>query len=202
MDLFLVKEAFADDPEVLLDELGLEYENKGHRLTVLCPFHTDNHLGNAVISNGHFHCFACNASGDCFSLVREVLGMSFPDAVIFCAQVYGLQLTYEEDMTVVRLRLSKREAECLMFPKTAISLKKILKTDENAYKKIVLMQADKMLKKYRDIISNYGKRDAKEAYMVCRLYEEWSPNTYIEITREATLRIQVLLELKERMKKI
>lgn len=200
MDLEIVKEAFADDPELLLDELGIEYKSQNHRLSVLCPFHSDNHLGSAFINNGHFHCFACNTSGDCFSLVQEVMRMTFPEAVIFCAQVYGLRLTYEENPTTVKLRLSKRENECLMFPKTVISLNKILKTDEQAYKKIVLEQADKMLKKYKDIITLYGKRDAKEAYMVCRLYKNWSPNTYVEITREAMSRIHVLMDLKERMK--
>lgn len=200
MDLDIVKEAFADDTETLLDEIGLEYEKQGHRLTVLCPFHADNHLGNAGIINGHFHCFACNASGDCFSLVRETLGMSFPDAVKFCSQVYGIQLSNEENTAIVKLRLSKKENEALMFPKTSIGLGRILKADTNAYKKIVLVQADKMLKKYDEIIRQFGKRDAEKAYIVCRLIDNWTPNTFVEITRDVQERIEVLKNLKERMK--
>lgn len=201
MDLTVIKEAFADDPEALLDELGLEYKTQSHRLTVLCPFHADNHLGNAVINNGHFHCFACNTSGDCFSIVQRVLNLSFRDAVNFCAGVYGVQVTQEETSFDVSLRLKKAEMEALMFPKTAISLSKVLKTDAEAYKSIVCKQADLMIRKYQDVISNFGSRGANKAFLVCRLYEEWTPNTYVDIKRESENKIKVLNDLKRRMLK-
>lgn len=199
-DLELIKDAFADDPEVLLDELGIEYQVRGGRLGVLCPFHSDRHIGNAIINNGHFRCFACGASGDCFSLVQQELGYSFPDAVKYCAQVYSITSSVvTEDISIVKLRLNKQEQEALMFPKTSISLSRVLKTDKEAYKSIVCQQADKMMHVYQDIISNFGKRDAEKAYIICRLVENWTPNTYVEITRESESRIQVLKDLKRRI---
>lgn len=198
MDLTIIKEAFADNPEELLDELGIEYQVRNLRLWLICPFHSDNHLGNAIITNGRFRCFACGSTGDCFSLVQQELGYTFPEAVKYCAQVYGI-IEQNDDAKLIKLRLTKQETEALSLPRTAIGLSKVLKTDEKAYRSIICQQADKMICVYQDIISNFGKRDAEKAYIICRLVDNWTPNTYVEITRESENRIQVLKDLKRRI---
>ncbi|MBZ8132183.1 DNA primase [Afifella sp. IM 167] len=58
-----------------------------------CPFHGEKtpsfHADNR---RGHYHCFGCGVSGDHFTFLVELDGMSFPEAVTELAREAGLQL--------------------------------------------------------------------------------------------------------------
>lgn len=56
---------------------------------ILCPFHSDNNPSCSV-SNDLYHCFACHASGDVFTLVMGLEGLTFPRAVDQLAGWAGL----------------------------------------------------------------------------------------------------------------
>ncbi|WP_026380037.1 DNA primase [Afifella pfennigii] len=58
-----------------------------------CPFHGEKtpsfHADNR---RGRYHCFGCGASGDHFTFLTELEGMSFPEAVKDLAETAGLPL--------------------------------------------------------------------------------------------------------------
>ena len=50
-------------------------------LVGLCPFHNEKTGSFTVYPDQHFHCFGCNAHGDCIDFVRELRNLEFTDAV-------------------------------------------------------------------------------------------------------------------------
>jgi len=76
----------------VLREHGVELVKKGVNLLGLCPFHDDRHLGSFVVNERKniYHCFSCGAHGDAVKLLRELDGMSYPDALRHLAAMYGI----------------------------------------------------------------------------------------------------------------
>jgi DNA primase len=65
--------------------------------TGLCPFHkekTGSFSVNAV--DGYFYCFGCHATGDIFTFVMRMDGLSFPEAVRAVATKAGVPLPKRE----------------------------------------------------------------------------------------------------------
>lgn len=76
----------------------------GGRLFAICPFHHEKTGSFHVRDGGKFyHCFGCGASGNVFGFVMKVLGISFPEAVEFIAQKYGV--------TVIRTQVKKGNSD-------------------------------------------------------------------------------------------
>ncbi len=71
-----------------------------------CPFHGEKtpsfHADNR---RGRYHCFGCGASGDHFTFVTELDGLSFPEAVSQLAEEAGLPLPARDPQA------ERREAE-------------------------------------------------------------------------------------------
>lgn len=194
-DLTVIKDAFADSPEALLETLGLEYRHRGSRIELLCPFHSDNHIGNAMLKDGRFFCFACNSYADCFGLVRQVNECSFQDAIKLIAEIYGI--TVEDNRQQLSpYSLSRVEREALQFPKTYITLSRVLASNEEWYKEVIINRAKQMLEKYEKIISLYGARDGDEAYL---LTKHCGANvvTFTSIKRECEDKIRILKYIME-----
>ncbi|WAL41012.1 DNA primase [Brevibacterium sp. BRM-1] len=63
----------------------------------LCPFHDERtpsfHVRPQV---GMYHCFGCGESGDVFSFLQKLDGLTFVEAVERLAERAGVQLTYED----------------------------------------------------------------------------------------------------------
>lgn len=66
---------------------------KGKDWWACCPFHHEKtpsfHIHEA---RGYYHCFGCGAHGNVFDFVQEMRGGSFSDAVIYLADLTGVQL--------------------------------------------------------------------------------------------------------------
>lgn len=84
-------------PSRVAERLGLAIVRRGPHPTALCPFHTDTDPSLVLYDQDdgpggrpHFHCYACNAHGDVFHLVQQVLQTSFPEAVAWLATVVGV----------------------------------------------------------------------------------------------------------------
>ena len=77
--------------DVLRDH-GVELFKKGTSLLGLCPFHDDRHLGSFVVNERKniFYCFSCGAHGDAVTVLRELDGLSYPDALRVLAAMYGI----------------------------------------------------------------------------------------------------------------
>ena len=71
-------------------------KKKGSSFFGLCPFHQEKTPSFSVNPElGIFKCFGCGAGGDVFRFVREVEGMSFPEAVRTLAEKEGIELPEE-----------------------------------------------------------------------------------------------------------
>ena len=66
----------------------------------LCPFHDERtpsfHVRPQV---GMYHCFGCGESGDVFTFLQKIDGLTFTEAVQRLSERVGVQLRYEEGGT-------------------------------------------------------------------------------------------------------
>jgi len=53
---------------------------RGNKHVALCPFHSETEPSFTVFDE-NYHCFGCGAHGDCITFVRELYGLSFPEAL-------------------------------------------------------------------------------------------------------------------------
>lgn len=62
-----------------------------------CPFHEDNSPSFSVNpSDKVYYCFGCQASGDVFTFAMEKEGLDFAAAIEYLAEMYNVELEYEE----------------------------------------------------------------------------------------------------------
>lgn len=75
------------DPQEIADAIGLETKRKGRYVFCECPSHRkvlgkpDNEIGNCVLTDHGYHCFACNTSGTVYQMVMDYCNCSFAKAV-------------------------------------------------------------------------------------------------------------------------
>ena len=62
------------------EKLGIQIQGQGRQSLALCPFHHDR-KPSLHIYQDHFHCYACQAHGNIFDLVKEVKSVDFPGAL-------------------------------------------------------------------------------------------------------------------------
>jgi DNA primase len=71
-------------------------ERAGSNFKGLCPFHTERTPSFYVSpSLNRFHCFGCGASGDAFSFLMRIEGLSFREALQRLAARAGIELRPE-----------------------------------------------------------------------------------------------------------
>lgn len=69
---------------------------KGREHVGLCPFHDDRSPSMHVVTHkgdGFYKCFACGASGDCYTFVKEYHRVDFGEALRMLADRAGIPLT-------------------------------------------------------------------------------------------------------------
>lgn len=94
-DINLVRERARID-DVIRDYVNLKTAGGGS-LKGLCPFHDERSASFHVTpARGYFHCFGCQESGDVFTFIRKIEGMSFVEAIEKLAAKYNITLQYEE----------------------------------------------------------------------------------------------------------
>ncbi len=88
---FIEKVREATDITQLMAERGIKLVRSGRRLKGLCPFHREKAPSFYVEPDlGLYHCFGCGASGDAIKFVMETEGMSFPEALDYLAERFGV----------------------------------------------------------------------------------------------------------------
>lgn len=93
VDIERVREAV--DLVALISEY-VPLQPKGREWIGVCPFHDDHKPSLNVVThkeNSFYKCFSCDASGDCFSFVKEYLKKDFGEALKFLAERTGIELT-------------------------------------------------------------------------------------------------------------
>lgn len=88
---------------------SVQLKRNGRRLSGLCPFHAEKSPSFSVNEEeGFYHCFGCGKSGDVFKFIQETRSLSFPEAVRFLANRYGITVP-EERSGVADDRREKRD---------------------------------------------------------------------------------------------
>lgn len=51
------------------------------RTMALCPFHADKGASMKLYPDNHVHCFSCHKSWDTIDFIKEMEGITFPEAI-------------------------------------------------------------------------------------------------------------------------
>lgn len=86
-----IKEA-ADIVDVMSDFVTLKKVGKNYQC--LCPFHDDRNMGSFVVhpAKNCYKCFSCEAGGGPVDFLMDYAKLSYPDALRYLAQKYGIDI--------------------------------------------------------------------------------------------------------------
>lgn len=74
----------------------VDLKSRGRDLWGLCPFHNEKSPSFKVdVDKGFFKCFGCDAKGDGVTFIMRRLGFSYPDAVLYLAEHFGINVEYD-----------------------------------------------------------------------------------------------------------
>ena len=94
-----VRAAAANAPLAVYEHFGVAAKKGGQdRYVASCPLPShgkDDSTPSFTIyaKDGKFHCYGCNANGDCIDFVREKTGDDLPSALKLCAGILGVGVT-------------------------------------------------------------------------------------------------------------
>ena len=97
-------------PEIV-DHFGLETKKMGSLISILCPFHDDEHYGSCYVYDKGIHCYVCDHSWDVIEFTQDMLGCSFVDALKYLSENFGIAA--KDSVESCKFRLSIPEMECL-----------------------------------------------------------------------------------------
>ena len=98
----------ADIVEVISERVMLK--KAGRQYSGLCPFHAEKTPSFTVSQDKQmYYCFGCGAGGNIFSFIMKSDGMNFPEAVLFLARRYGIDIPTRGMTHSQRESISKRE---------------------------------------------------------------------------------------------
>ena len=113
--------------EDLASVLGIETRLVGGKLSILCPFHSDEHFGSAFVWENGIYCFAEEKFYSLFDVYMQVTGSSFSDAVEDIVRIFALPEAVQID--------NKKEDKILPFTRAEL-------------KAIGLIQAERRSERY------------------------------------------------------
>ncbi len=112
-----IPESFIEElsSRIQAEELVSSYvtlRRSGRTLVGLCPFHGEKTPSFTVYpENNSFYCFGCGAGGSMINFIMKIEHLSYPDAVRFLADRYGLAMPQDDtDDTASKLRRRVLEA--------------------------------------------------------------------------------------------
>ncbi len=94
--------------EVIGDFVDLK--RKGANYAGICPFH-DDHSPSMMVSTSKniFKCFVCGTGGDAVSFVMKHENYTYPEALKYLAQKYGIEIKETEDTAKEKALQTERE---------------------------------------------------------------------------------------------
>ena len=96
----------------------VQLTKRGSNHVGLCPFHAEKTGSfNVSAANKFFHCFGCKESGDAFSFMMRMEGVSFPQAARQLAERLGVEIPDQdrtEDVAERRARARRERQLALM----------------------------------------------------------------------------------------
>ncbi len=106
MDLFQTVRQQVSLPQAA-QRYGLEVRRSRR---ALCPFHND-HDPSLLVTEDHYHCFACGAHGDVVDLTAQMLGLRPLEAARRLAEDFGIDPGHPPSGSPVRQRPAAGSAE-------------------------------------------------------------------------------------------
>lgn len=88
---------------------------KGAHYVGLCPFHNER-TGSFIVSPSRntYHCFGCGAHGDGIDFVMKLDNRTYPEAIEYLANLYGIQILHNEKSMTDEQRDAARQREAML----------------------------------------------------------------------------------------
>lgn len=203
--------------ETVAEAIGMDITSKGKYQYILCPGHQarlgkpDNHIGNAVLWEKGYYCYACGCFVKTHDMVMEYVGCSSSEAYEVMAAAMGGVSLYEgteKDSCVPRLRLNKEEAETIgLYPVFHVSVARkgedmetpasyeglydLYQENQDRYYQLISRRAEESLEKYLYLKEHYASPRADMAYIVYDLMGEAFDNgVYKKLDRELDIKVE------------
>lgn len=85
---------------------------KGAHYSACCPFHNEKTPSFIVSPHRNtYHCFSCGAHGDSIDFVMKLDGRTYPEAIEYLANMYGIQVLHNEKQVTDEQRDAARQRE-------------------------------------------------------------------------------------------
>ena len=162
------------DAASVADYIGMEVVKRGANLCIRCPGHEkrlgkpDNNIGNAVLTQRGYRCFACDTFVNMVNMVREYEGCNYWDALNIIAKAAGYD-SVATNVDINRHPLSYLQCNTLGLKHQF--LQKLYKDSKKDYTDLVLQNAKEMLYAYKRVLDGYCARDSSEAHLTYELLE-------------------------------
>lgn len=115
--------------EVVSDFVSLK--RKGQNLWACCPFHHEKSPSFSVApAKGIFKCFGCGKAGDSITFVMEIEGLTYPEALRYLAQKYGVEIVEEEQTDAQQAAHNEKESLYIISNFAARYFQDLLKNHE------------------------------------------------------------------------
>ena len=88
---------------------------KGSNFAACCPFHNERTPSFIVSPHRNtYHCFSCGAHGDSIDFVMKLDGRTYPEAIEYLANMYGIQVLHNEKQITDEQRDAARQREAML----------------------------------------------------------------------------------------
>lgn len=98
----------------VVSRFNITLTRKGAHYVGLCPFHNEK-TGSFIVSPSRntYHCFGCGDHGDGIDFVMKLDNRTYPEAIEYLANMYGIQILHNEKPMTDEQRDAARHRESL-----------------------------------------------------------------------------------------
>lgn len=99
----------------VVSRFNVTLTRKGAHFVGLCPFHNER-TGSFIVSPSRntYHCFGCGAHGDGIDFVMKLDNRTYPEAIEYLANMYGIQILHNEKSMTDEQRDAARQREAML----------------------------------------------------------------------------------------
>ncbi len=99
----------------VVSRFNVTLTRKGAHYVGLCPFHNEK-TGSFIVSPSRntYHCFGCGAHGDAIDFVMKLDNRTYPEAIEYLANMYGIQVLHNEKAMTDEQRDAARNREAML----------------------------------------------------------------------------------------
>lgn len=189
------------DAQTIVDYLQMEHKQNGKYTYILCPGHEerlgkpDVNMGNAVLREKGYYCYACNTFVNTHDMIMEYLQCSSEEAYHVMAEAMGGAELYSghsntDFAKIPKYRLTQEECKVLdLYPKFSPTIATVhtsngderiqdglymlWQQNPDAYFGLIIKRAKEMKKKYQYIRTHFASDRADLAYQIYDLLGEY-----------------------------